>query len=108
VILTWMTFCFLLLLLIFIPVDIHDFYADKQTYALVYHLDTGKPDWEWDYILRWTYPLLFIVTGLTIMSFRLTKRNSKLIRIINRVFLVIFFCAIIVGFYTWMRTGFDH
>lgn len=107
-ILTGVAAFLLLLFLIIMPSDIVDFYEDKQTYAMVYHLDTNDKNWEWEYLDRWIYMGVLIVVGLTIITLRLIKRNNEIIRKLNWTFLLLFFGSMIIGFYNWMKTGFDH
>jgi hypothetical protein len=98
----------LLALLVTMPIDIVDFYDDKQTYAMVYHLDMNEKNWEWEYLSGWAYMGVLIIVGLTIVALRLIKKNNKTIRKLNWIFLILFFGSMIFGFYDWMRTGFDH
>lgn len=57
----------LLALSVIMPIDIVDFYKNKETYALVYHLDTNEKNWEWEYLSEWAYIGVVILVGLTIL-----------------------------------------
>jgi len=107
-ILTFITLSVLLTTLVLIPIDITNFFADRATYAKVYDLNTSQDGWEWDYLKRWLYIFLLIAIGITIITLRIIKRNNEIIRKINYAFLLLFFASVIIGFYDWMRTGFDH
>lgn len=107
-ILTGIATFLLLALLVIMPIDIVDFYEDKETYAMVYHLDMNEKNWEWGYLSGWVYAGVLIVVGLTIIALRVIKKNNQMIRKLNWTFLILFFGSMIVGFYNWMRTGFDH
>lgn len=98
----------MMLMLIIMPIDIVSFYGDKETYAKVYNLDMGKENWEWEYLKGWFYLGVLIVVGLTVISLRLIKSNDKVIEKVNWTFLVLLFGWIIIGFYNWMNSGFDH
>lgn len=98
----------LLTILVLIPIDIADFYEDKKTYASVYHLDMNEENWEWGYFRGWVYMGLLVTVGLTIISLRVIKKKNEIIRKLNWAFLILFFGSIILGFYNWMQTGFDH
>lgn len=107
-ILTGIAIFLILTFLVIIPIDILDFYADKGTYAKVYDLNTNDKNWEWQYLDRWVYLGLLNVIGMTVITLRLIKRNNEIIKKINWTFLFLFFGSIIIGFYNWMKTGFDH
>lgn len=85
-----------------------DFYADKETYARVHDLNTNEKNWEWQYLDRWLYLGLLIITGLTVITLRLIKWDNEIIKKLNWTFLFVFFGSMIIGFYSWMKTGFDH
>lgn len=97
-ILTGIAAFLLLILLVIMPIDIKDFYADKETYARVHDLNTNEKNWEWQYLDRWVYSGLLIITGLTIMTLRLIKRDNEIIKKINWTFLFLFFGSMIIGF----------
>ena len=107
-ILTGIATFLLLTFLVIMPIDIMDFYADKETYVLVHDLNTNEKNWEWQYLDRWVYLGLFSIVGLTIITLRLIKKDNKTIQKINWTFLLFFFGSMIIGFYNWMKTGFDH
>jgi hypothetical protein len=98
----------LLTLIVVIPFEIMDFYADKATYARVYDLNTNAKYWEMGYLSRWIYVGAFIVFGAIIIVLRLIKKDSVIVKKINWAFLFLFFSLMIIGFYNWMATGFDH
>jgi hypothetical protein len=54
-ILTGVAAFLLLALMVMIPFDIVDFYADKETYARVYDLNTNEEYWEMRYLSSWIY-----------------------------------------------------
>ena len=107
-ILTGVSAFLLLTLLVIMPIDIMDFYSDKETYVKVYDLNTNEKNWEWQYLNRWIYLGLLSIVGLTIVILRLVKKDNKTIQKINWSFLLFLFGSIIIGFYNWMKTGFDH
>lgn len=107
-ILTGIATFLLLTFLIIMPIDIMDFYTEKETYALVYDLNTNEKNWEWQYLGKWVYVALLITTGLTVITLRLIKKDNQIIRELNWAFLFFFFGSMIIGFYNWMKTGFDH
>jgi hypothetical protein len=107
-ILTGIATFLLLTFLLIMPIDIMDFYGDKEIYANVYHFDTTEKNWEWQYLDRWVYVGLLCVIGLTLISLRLIKKNNEIIKKMNWTFLFFFFGLMIIGFYNWMKTGFDH
>jgi|JI10StandDraft_1071094.scaffolds.fasta_scaffold1145275_2 cytochrome bd-type quinol oxidase subunit 2 len=98
----------LLLFAILIPMDITDFYNEKAEYAWVHHLDTNQPNWEWQYIQSSVYLGILVVIGATILILRWMKRDNRIIKTLNLSFLIFFFGIIIIGFFKWMNTGFDH
>jgi hypothetical protein len=108
IILTGIATLLLLIFLVIIPIDIMDFYGDKETYAKVYDLNTKERNWEWEYLSRWIYMGLLIIVGLTVITMRLIKSDNEIIRKINWTFLFLFFGSMIIGFYNWMKAGFDH
>ena len=107
-VLTGIAVFFLLAFLAIMPIDIMDFYGDKETYATVYDLNTNEENWEWQYLDRWVYLGLLIIIGLTVTTLRLVKKDNQIIKKLNWAFLFFFFSSMIVGFYNWVRTGFDH
>ncbi|MCE2997531.1 MAG: hypothetical protein ACK5RG_14890 [Cyclobacteriaceae bacterium] len=107
-ILTGIAVFFLLLFLIVMPIDILNFYEDQETYIKVHHLNTHEKNWEWQYLDTWVYLGLYSITGLTIITLRQLKKDHKMIEIINRLFLIFFYGVLIIGFYRWMSSGFDH
>lgn len=107
-ILTGVAAFLLMTFLVVMPIDIMDFYADKETYVMVHGLDTNEKNWEWQYLDTWVYLGLLSIVGLTIITLRLIKKDNKTIQKINWTFLLFFFGTMIIGFYKWMRTGFDH
>jgi DMSO reductase anchor subunit len=107
-ILTGIAAFLLLAFLVIMPIDIMDFYEDKETYVMVHGLNTNENNWEWQYLDRWVYLGLLSVIGLTIIVLRHIKKDNKTIQKINWTFLLLFFGSMIIGFYSWMRTGFDH
>lgn len=98
----------LLTFLVAIPIDIMDFYAEKETYVRVHDLNTNETNWEWQYLDTWVYLGLLSIVGLTIVTLRLVKKDNKTIQKINWTFLLFFFGSMIIRFYDWMRTGSDH
>jgi hypothetical protein len=107
-ILTGIAAFLLLTFLVIMPIDIKDFYADKETYVMVHGLNTNEKNWEWQYLDRWVYLGLLSIVGLIIITLRLIKKDNKTIKKINWTFLFFFFGVMIIGFYNWMKTGFDH
>jgi hypothetical protein len=107
-ILTGIAVFFLLSFLIAIPIDIMNFYSDKETYIRVHGLNTNEKNWEWQYLDTWVYLGLLSITGLTIFTLRQLKKGNKMIELINRLFLIFFYVVLIIGFYNWMSSGFDH
>jgi hypothetical protein len=101
---TFLLFAFLVI----IPIDILDFYGDKEPYSKVYNLNTNEKNWEWGYLNRWIYVGLLIIIGLTVIALRLIKKENEIIKKMNWIFLFVFFGSMIMGFYNWMKTGFDH
>ena len=106
--LTSIVICMLLMLLVVIPFDIANFYDDKDTYSKVYHLDTNDKNWEWEYLSGWLYLGGLAIIGLTIASLRLIKRDNQIIKKLNWTFILLFFGTMILRFYTWMKSGYDH
>lgn len=98
----------LLLFAFLIPVDIAGFYNEKETYAWVHQLDTTQANWEWQYIQGSFYLSVFVLIGVTILLLRWLKRDNRIIKIVNVSFLIFFFGILIIGFFNWMNTGFDH
>jgi hypothetical protein len=98
----------LVALLVIMPIDIMDFYSDKETYVMAHELNTNHSNWEWQYLYRWLYLGLLSVIGLTIITLRLIKKKNTIVQKINWTFILLFFGSMIIGFYSWMKTGFDH
>lgn len=98
----------LLMFLVAMPIDIMDFYAEKEKYVRVHDLNTNEENWEWQYLDTWAYLGLLSIVGLTIVTLRLVKKDNKTIQKINWTFLLFFFGSMIIRFYNWMRTGSDH
>lgn len=107
-ILTGIAAFLMLTFLVVMPIDLKDFYTDKETYAAVHNLDTTEKNWEWQYLDSWVYFGLLSIVGLTIITLRLIKKDNRTIKKINWTFLLFFFGAMVIGFYNWMKTGFDH
>lgn len=107
-ILTGIVAFLLLTFLVIMPIDIIDFYKDKETYVKVHGLNQNETNWEWQYLDRWVYLGLLSIVGLTMVTLRLIKQDNRTIQKMNLTFLFFFFGAMIIGFYKWMKTGFDH
>ncbi len=108
IILTCIAASVVLILLVIISVDIADFYSDKKTYAMVYQLNTNEANWEWGYLGRWLYTGVLILAGLTVMPLRFVKNKNGVVKKLNWTFLVLFFGFMILRFFIWMKTGYDH
>lgn len=98
----------LLFTAILLPADLVGFFDEKEMYAAVHQLDTTQSNWEWQYIQTHFYIGVFVLTGLTIITLRWVKRNSRTIRTLNLSSLLFFFVTLIVGFVNWMNSDFDH
>jgi hypothetical protein len=107
-VLTGIAIFLLLTFLVVMSVDIMDFYAEKETYVKVYNLNTNEKNWELQYLHRWIYLGLLSIVGLTTVTLRLINKDNKTIQKINWTFLIFFFGSMIIGFYNWLKTGFDH
>ena len=98
----------LIFLFFLICVDIHSFYEDKDKYAQIYRSSINEQIWEWEYLNFHVYVGLFALVGFILISIRLIKTESRIILAVNRTFLIVFFAGIIIGFFRWMASGYDH
>lgn len=105
---SWIAAALLFLIAVAIPFDIVGFYNEKEMYASVHQLDKNQPNWEWQYLQRDVFLIIFSLIGLTIITLRLIKHDNRILKIINRSFLVFFFFSVILSYYNWMKTGYDH
>jgi glucan phosphoethanolaminetransferase (alkaline phosphatase superfamily) len=101
-------FCALsLFYLILLTIDLFQFVSNPSDYAKVYQNNTSDKEWFTNYII---YGFLYIgvcvlIFGLSI--WRLFKPN-KTLRVILDLIYVFVIIAVIVGYYKWYLTGFDH
>jgi glucan phosphoethanolaminetransferase (alkaline phosphatase superfamily) len=100
--------CILIALALFMLIDIHDFYSDKETYANVYQMNTSKKNWEWQYLKQWIYIGAWVVVGSSVIALRFTRPRNRNIRKATWTFLIFFFFAMILGIYRLLTTDFDH
>jgi len=107
-ILTGVAGVLVLIVMVVMPIDIIDFYENKETYAMVYQLNTQNENWELEYLSRWIYIGAPAVVGLIIMTLRIILKNNEMIRKMNWIFLFVLFASMIIGFFNWMKAGFDH
>jgi hypothetical protein len=98
-----------LLTVIVIPIDIYDFLTDPSEYVMVYHLDTTKRFWQWDYLQGDVLLLVFIIISLYIgikkLKHGIDNKKWNIIFYIIITFVIIFAG---LGYYEWYLTGFDH
>lgn len=107
-VITILALSILLLVLFIICMDVISFYDDKEKYAQIYRTSFNEATWEWDYISKWVYIGLFILSGLIVFSLRLmTKRNRPII-ISSRIFLTLFLGIIVFALCRWMFSGYDY
>ena len=94
-------YCLVIVLLV--PVDAYE--CMRSPY---YYIDVTRPHWRWEYVQ--TGLLLFVgavpVLGIIIASYR--RPQHRLFRRCSRLAVVACFVLIVISFYRWALTGFDH
>ncbi len=98
IILTGIVAFLLLMILVLIPFDIFEFYANQETYIKVHNLNPNEKNWEWQYLGSSVYIGMISIVGLTIIIFRIIKKDNKTIKQINWIFLLLFYGRMIIGF----------
>jgi hypothetical protein len=98
---------FVLMTSIIIITDLIQLYHNPNNYEIVYKKSNSDINWKTDYILKGVIIIVFCFITLGLSIWRLFN-PQKWIRVLTNVFYILITLTLILGYYKWYLTGFDH